>query len=54
MEVLVFYHGIEAGALLDELVGGDLAVVVEVGTEIAVAEDDGTGEPGMKVGEEFE
>lgn len=39
LEVLVLYHGIEAGALLDELIGGDFAVVVEVGTEVTVSAD---------------
>ena len=38
--------------MLEVLIGGDLAIAIEVGTEVAVPEDDGSGEALMEVGEE--
>lgn len=39
---MIVFGGIEAGALFDELVGADPSIMVEVGTEVSVAKDDGT------------
>ena len=38
-DVVIFALGIEAGALLDPFIGGDVAVAVAVGAEVTVAED---------------
>ena len=43
LEVGVLYHSIEAGTSFDVLVGGDLAIAVQIGTEVAMTEDDGLG-----------
>lgn len=43
LEVGVFHHSIEAGTSLDVFVGGNLAIAVQIGTEVAMTEDDGLG-----------
>ena len=42
-EVGIVEEGIEAGTLLDPLIGVDVAVAVHIGREVAVPHDDGGG-----------
>ena len=43
LEIFVLKHSIKAGTLLDVFVGRDIAVAIEVWTEVPVTEDDGIG-----------
>lgn len=52
LQVPVLMHGIEAGTLLQVLIGSDPAIAVEVGTQVAMTEDDGFRESLMEVGDE--
>ena len=52
LQVVVVFHGIEAGALFEPFGGGDAPVAIAVGREVAMAQDDGVGEEAVQVGEE--
>ena len=43
LEVGIFHHCVEAGTSFDVFVGGNLAIAVQIGTEVTMAEDDGLG-----------
>ncbi len=45
LEVFVLQHGVQTGTLFDVLVRGNPAIIIQIGTEVAVTEDDGFGIP---------